>query len=166
VVSAAYVERFQMLPSLARFDARFGKVLFSMRDAELSVWQEKSSGDVAGAITLRKGRWPGIEFHDLWPNWESYSELGIEIENPGPDVLSINIRVDDQEHRRSLRFDDRFNKMVELPPGRQSIHIKLTDIRDAPVARQMNLRKIDGVWIFASNEEAGKQFILHEIRLE
>jgi hypothetical protein len=155
-----------MFPSLMRFDARFAQILFSMRDSELSILHEEGSEDVIGAITFKEGRWPGIEFHDLWPNWESYSELVIEIENPGPGVLPINIRVDDVEHRRSQSFDDRFNKMVELPRGRQSIRIKLADIRNGPILRQLDLKKVDGLFIFGSNEEAGRRVILHEIRLD
>ena len=78
----------------------------------------------------------------------------------------MNVRVDDRDNRSTQHFDGRFNRKITLSAGRQLLHIKLADIRNGPVERQMNLRKIDRVVIFGTEEDAGRSFILHEIRLE
>jgi VanZ family protein len=166
-VSAAYVERVQMLPSLVRFDSRFADTFFRLQNAELVKQTNDILGAVSADILLRDGPWPGIAFNDLWPNWEPYAALNIEIENPQPDELSVNIRVHDGKYRAGeQRYNDRFNRRVDLAPGLQTIPIMLTDIRDAPAGRQMNMAEIDGLIIFATKQEAGKRFVLHEIRLD
>lgn len=165
-VSAAYVERHQILPSLMRFDARFVSTFFRMQNAELTEQQGASPGSVAASILLQDGPWPGIVFNNLWPNWEPHTALIIEIENPDADELRINIRVHDRDHRDEQRYSDRFNRRLELAPGRQTLRIKLSDIQDAPADRQMNMAEIDGLIIFATRQESGRRFVLHEIRLE
>ena len=93
--------------------------------------------------------------------------LVIEIENPESDDLSVNIRVDDREHQHGeQRFGDRFNRKVDLAPGIQTIRIALTAIKHAPDQRQMNMAEIVGLIIFATRQESGRRFVLHEIRLE
>jgi hypothetical protein len=42
----------------------------------------------------------------------------------------------------------------------------LSDIQNAPADRQMNMAEIDGLMIFATRQESGRRFVLHEIRLE
>lgn len=165
-VSAAYVERHQIMPSLVRFDARFASTFFRMQNAELTEQRDDSPGSVAANILLKDGPWPGIVFNDLWPNWEPYAALIIDIENPDADALRINVRVHDRDHRDDPRYNDRFNRRVELAPGRQPLRIMLTDIQGAPAHRQMNMAEIDGLVIFATRQESGRRFVLHEIRLE
>lgn len=165
-VSAAYVERVQMLPSLMRFDARFATVFFSLQDAELSVQEDNGRGVASANILLKDGPWPGVVFGEVWPNWKPYTALVIEIDNPGPDALPINVRVHDRDHRGKQLFDDRFNRRIELAPGRQTIHIKLADIEDAPAGRRMDMGNIDELIIFATAQESGRRLVLHDIRLK
>lgn len=165
-VSVAYAERAQMLPSLTRFDSRFAAILYQTQNAELTKQKNNKSGSVSANILLQDGRWPGISFNELWPNWQPYDELIIGLENPGTDKLAINVRVHDREHRGDQRYDDRFNRRVELAPGFQQIRIKLADVRDAPSSRQMNMANIEGLILFATNSETGRRFVLHEIRLD
>jgi len=165
-VSAAYAERVQMLPSLTRFDARFSAVLFRLQNAELTEQRNEKLSSVSANILLKDGPWPGIIFHDVWPKWEPYDALVIGIENPESDAIFVNIRVHDRDHRAVKKFGDRFNRRIELAPGFQTIRINITDIRDAPSGRQMNMAEIDELIVFATKQESGRRFVLHEIRLE
>jgi hypothetical protein len=155
-----------MLPSLMRFDARFATVFFSLQDAELSVQEDNGRGVASANILLKDGPWPGVVFGEVWPNWKPYTALVIEIDNPGPDALPINVRVHDRDHRGKQLFDDRFNRRIELAPGRQTIHIKLADIEDAPAGRRMDMGNIDELIIFATAQESGRRLVLHDIRLK
>ena len=166
-VSVAYVERVQMLPALVRFDSAFAGTFFHLQNARLTKQRNDLLGSMSAEILLQDGPWPGIVFHDIWPDWEPYVALVIEIENPESDDLSVNIRVDDREHQHGeQRFGDRFNRKVYLAPGMQTIRITVTDIRRAPDRRQMNMAEIVGLVIFATRQESGRRFVLHEIRLE
>jgi hypothetical protein len=165
-VSAAYVVRTQSLPTLIRFDSPFARVFFRLQNAKLIPQGSVGPASASVDIQLGNGPWPGIVFSDLWPNWASYENLVIGIENPGADTLPVNLRVHDREHRREQRFRDRFNRTIKLAPGLHVIRISLSEIQDAPDGRQMNLSEIDGLVIFATRQEAGRRFVLHEIRLE
>jgi len=166
-VSTAYLERNQALPALVRFDNRLGHVFFRLQNADIRKIFPPGVNSVAAEISLKDGPWPGIIFHDIWPNWEPYSVLAIEVENPTVETLPINLSVHDRAHRNGDQpYSDRFNRSVDLAPGSKTIRIELADIRNAPAGREMNMAKIDGLAIFCTQKEAGRQFVLYEIRLE
>ncbi len=166
-VSAAYLERSQLLPELTSFDSRFGDMFFYVQNAELRKFRRSGETTFSAEVSLGDGPWPGIIFHDLWPNWAPYSALTIEIENPGAESLPVNIRVHDRAHRSGAQpYSDRFNRSIDLAPGTQTILISLSEIENAPAERQMNMREIDGLVVFCTQQESGESFILHRIRLE
>ena len=166
-VSAAYLERNQFLPALTSFDSRFGDMLFRMQNAEIRKVRRAIGNSHSAEISLQDNPWPGIIFHDLWPNWEPYLALVIQIENPEAESLPINIRVHDRAHRHSDQpYGDRFNRSIDLMPGTQTIRITLADIQSAPAGRQMRMTEIDGLVIFCTQKESGRRFVLHDIRLE
>jgi hypothetical protein len=133
-VSAAYLERNQLLPELVSFNATFGDMFFHVQKAE----------------TLRVRR-----------------SVGNAFSAEGTESLPLNIRVHDRTHRNGDQpYDDRFNLSVDLAPGFQSIRIALTDLQSAPIGRQMNMTEIDGLVVFATQQEAGRKFVLHVVRLE
>jgi len=165
VVSASYVARAQVLPSLIQFDSRYCDLLFELQGAKLIKTREPTTDGVSAVILLDDVQWPGISFTDVWPDWEAYEALVIEIENPDVTNLPIAIRIHDRRHRDNQEYDDRFNRSLSLVPGRQSIRIGLEEVREAPVGRKMNMKEIDGLVLFAARDQAGRQFILHDLRL-
>jgi len=164
-VSAAYVERSGALPSLVRFDSRLGRMFFYAQNADLHI--DTQSSLPAVEVTLEDGSWPGIVFHDIWPAWEAYTALTISIENPDSEPFPINVRIHDRTHRLGQQaYSDRFNTELNLLPGPQTVRIDLADVRMAPAGRQMNMADIDGLVLFATRKEAGRRFVLHDIRLQ
>ena len=164
-VSAAYIERARAVPGLVRFDSRRGALFIRVRNAELTRIPGPGPGDVSARIVLGDGRWPGITFSDVWPDWSGYDALAIDVENPEAADLPMTVRIDDWDHRDSQSPDDRFNRRVTLAPGRQTVRIGIDDIRDAPADRTMNLERIDRVILFATPQQAGRAIVLHDIRL-
>ena len=166
-VSAAYLERNQSLPALVNFDSRFGDLFFRAQNATINKARRAIANSYSMEVSLEDGPWPGLIFHDLWPNWEPYSALVIGIENPETDVLPVNIRVHDRAHRNGDQsYGDRFNLSYELEPGRHVLRIPLEQIRKAPKDRLMDLSQIEGIVVFCSADHAGRRFQLIEIRLE
>ena len=162
-VSAVYVERSQRLPSLIDFGSRSSELLYHLQTAELV--KAPAPNDRSAVVILGDGQWPGIAFTDLWPDWGAYDALVIELENPASSALPIGVRIHDRSHRASQEFDDRFNLHVDLEPGRQTLSIDFQNVREAPATRQMNLAEIDGLILFATREQAGRRFVIHDIRL-
>ncbi len=166
-VSAAYLERNQLLPALVSFESKFGDLFFRAQNAEIRKIRRRIGTALSAEVSLEDGPWPGIIFHDLWPNWAPYSALIIEIENPAPESLSVNIRVHDRAHRDGEQlYSDRFNLREDLAPGIQTIRITLADIKNAPAGRQMNMAEIDGLILFGIQRDSGRRFVLHDIWLE
>lgn len=166
-VSAAYLERNQALPLLVRFDSSLGQTFFRLQNSNFKRVLRANMNLVTAEISLLDGPWPGIIFHDIWPNWEPYSTLVIVIENPEFESLPINIRVHDRAHTLGDQpYNDRFNMTHSMQPGHYTLQISLEQIRNAPEARQMDLSQIDGIVVFCSSKDAGRVFSLIEIRLE
>jgi len=166
-VSAAYIERNQLLPALVSFESNFGDLFFRAQNAKIRKIRRRIGNALSAEVTLEDGPWPGIIFHDIWPNWAPYSALIIEIENPEPESLSVNFRVHDRAHRKGEQLhSDRFNLGVDLAPGIQTIRITLADIQNAPAGRQMNMAEIDGLILFGIQQDSGRRFVLHDIWLE
>lgn len=164
-VSIGYVQRAQALPSLVHFDARFAEYFVLSQNAELEVVDDPDSGRRSASITFDDGPWPGVAFPEVWMDWTDFDALVVELENRDKRDLPITIRVHDQAHRDSQRYSDRFNRRIILEPGRHSLQIDLADIRDAPSGRQMDLATIDEVMLFATQDQGGRQFFLHDLRL-
>ena len=54
---------------------------------------------------------------------------------------------------------------MDLVPGRQTLQIDLREIREAPAGRKMNMAEIDGLILFTTRRQAGRRFVLHDLRL-
>ncbi len=166
-VSAAYIERNQIFPTIVDFDAAFGKTFMRLQNVTPIRQSDSDSGKTSMHIRLDDGPWPGVLFHDLYPGWDDYDALVVELENPETKPLDLNIRVDDDEHRfGDQRYSDRFNLQFQLNPGRTLLRVPLSDIANGPADRQLDVTSIDGMVIFATRKNAGRTFIIHGIRLE
>ena len=166
-VSAAYLERNLQQPMLISFDHHFGKTFRRAQHTTLDLRHDPTTGKTTGIITLEEGAWPGLIFHDVWPDWRDYSTLVVELGLEGDAPLEINIRVHDHVHKLGDQpYNDRFNLSYELQPGRHTLRIPLEQIHNAPKGRRMDLSQIEGIVVFCSSEHAGRQFQLLEMRLE
>ena len=150
------------------FDARYTDTFMRTQNVTLTEMQADDTGRTSAHIRLDDGPWPGVLFHDLYPSWDDYGALVIELENPESTALDLNLRVDDEAHRfgGNQRYSDRFNLQFELPPGKKTLRIPLADIAEGPADRKMDLSSIDGMVIFAIRKNAGRTFVIHGIRLE
>jgi hypothetical protein len=166
-MSAAYIERHAQLPLLFDPAAKNAHRFVITQDSSASRTMYPFDRRSAYKIRLQNGRWPGIIFHDLWPDWSEYSVLVIEIGIDEPQPLTINLRVHDLMHLNGAQDrEDRFNASYELASGAHTLRIPLDEIRTAPDERQINLQKMAGLVIFCQATDAGRDFYLASIRLE
>lgn len=166
-VTGAYVERNLQEPILVSFGSIFNKTFVRTQHSLLTPISRSNGSQTIGRVSLGNGPWPGLIFHDIWPDWRSYSKLIVELSMSEGKPLEINIRVHDREHGMGDQpYDDRFNMTHSMQPGHFTLQIPLEQIRNAPKARKMDLSQIDGIVVFCSSKDAGRVFELVEIRLE
>lgn len=165
-VSAAYVERHMQFPALVNPAARFGHIFTRRQNITYRIVQQTDAEPSYAHVTFGTGPWPGVAYHDLWPDWSPYSTLVVDVEVEGDTMLEINLRVHDKDHEKLKVLSDRFTRAFQLSPGRHSLRIALADVEDAPATRSLDLTAVTELIIFAQQKEAARSFRLYGIRLE
>ena len=166
LVSAAYLERNQQVPVIFAADNSFGRRLVRAQNIRYELAKPAKGGEPYAAISFLDAPWPGIALHDIWPDWRSYTTLVIDIGIDGERALAVGLRVHDDAHRFSKRFNDRYNRIFDLDPGRHLLRIPLNDLKYAPANREMDLGSVSELIIFGTQAEAERSFRLYGIRLE
>ena len=118
-------------------------------------------------LELLPGKYPGLYIDKFVSDWHSYKHLNLEVYNPLTSDFSVVLRIHDAKHRESGNaVSDRFNRHITLRPGWNSIKQTLSDVRNAPSSRQMNMQQIAGLMLFSI--DVRKTIILNvgEIALE
>jgi hypothetical protein len=164
-----YIKRDRLFPTLLRLDgSRWERQLVSIRGAQFvptDVVGPLASGEAPFALLrLRPGRAPGLRFEEPYPNWVGYKKLVFTVDAAVEPTVTLTIRVYDAEFEGA--DEDRFEKNVLLLGGRQSIEIPLEDIRRAPAVREMDLRRIRGIELFAWHLGQATDLYVGPLRLE
>lgn len=164
-VSAAYLERNARLPVLSEPRSVLGHVFWRRQNAVIT--KDEFDGAPAYRVSLANGAWPGMIFHDIWPDWRQYETLVLELGSGETEPLDVHFRVHDQLHRLTDQpYNDRYNGTFPLTEGTTELRIPLSTIRDAPAQRQMDLRSVDGMVLFCDGTNTGREFFVLGIRLE
>lgn len=129
--------------------------------------QYSRNGEYSLALHLGTGRYAGAGLTHLPRDWRGYNHLGFSLYNPGPDTLTLTLRINDLAHDRgSNAYDDRFNSQLAAMPGWNSYRVDLESIRQAPATRTMNMNAIRRLMIFTSGLSAPATVYLDNLRLE
>ena len=78
--------------------------------------------------------------------------------------LRLVVRVHDRAHDQ--RFADRFNRSLVILPGLNRVAIPIDEIRRAPDRREMDLRYVRGIVLFAYRLTEPTHVYLGALRLE
>ncbi|MEQ8204910.1 MAG: VanZ family protein [Woeseia sp.] len=163
--SLAYLERFQQLPQLVKPDSTLSNVFIRRQFA--SVTRVQQPDGTAIQVELLDGAWPGITFHDLWPDWRNYSTLVLQIVIDGTTPFDLNVRIHDRSHQAGEQnYSDRFNRQFRLTPGMHVLRINLDEVKKSPRDREMRLAQVEGIILFGRQQDAGRIFRVQDLRLE
>ena len=103
-------------------------------------------------VLLGTERYSGVGLEYFPRDWKGARSFRFSVFNPSQQMLSLTCRIHDLQHENGEQsFADRFNRQYEAPAGWTTIDIDVQDIRNAPKGRQMDMRHIAGVGIFAVN---------------
>lgn len=106
-----------------------------------------------GRVDFNPGSWPGITIEEVFSDWRAWHEMSFDVFNPSSKAVKLVVRIHDDKHNN--RHKDRFNRTYTVQPGLRHYSISLIDVREAPEAREMDMRRIETVMFYSykvSNE--------------
>jgi hypothetical protein len=125
-------------------------------------------GERGARVVLMTGQWPGFAIDEPVADWSGYRELVLDLVNPGSTPLDLVIRVHDRDH--DFEASDRFNRAFRLPAeSRTAVRIDLDEVREAPMGRELDLRRVRGVVVYLPDDvdrRAGEVLYVQRIGLE
>jgi VanZ family protein len=158
-VGYKYWQRNSSFPVLADFT--------TARDEYWTVGHGVRRGVVDGALEVQfvSQPFPGLRLMEPYPDWNGFSALVIEVQNPDDQPLKLGLRVHDRRHNNA--FEDRFNREYELAAGeRRTLRIDLADIRAAPRGRRLDLGHIADISLFKTDEQGSRRLRLYYLLLD
>ena len=119
------------------------------------------------AINLTTTRYSGVSLNNMPNDWHGYKQLSLHLFNPETTPLPLTLRIHDLQHERgSNAYADRFNTRLLVDPGWNHYEIDLSEVRQAPAGRTMDMTRIRRLGLFTSNLEAPRKVFLADLRLE
>lgn len=105
----------------------------------------------------------GISLKEPYAKWKGYTMFKAEIwvKQKG----SLAIRINDMLHESNNDYFDRYNDVIELSKGWNVISIELSDIKNAPLNRTMNMEDIYRIGFFTTTPHNVEQFKVGKIWL-
>lgn len=115
-------------------------------------------------IHFLPARYPGVEFIEPVADWSGYEKLALDVDSRLPEPVKLILRIHDQQHNQY--FDDRFTVGLVVKPGSNHYAIALSEVRQAPAARDMDMKKITGVVIHMANVREAMTLHIGKLRLQ
>lgn len=148
--------------------ARGGSWLEASRfDRAVPIALPDGSGDGERLCLPAQTLWGGAGLNYFPGDWRGYGRLSMHIFLPGPALLPLTLRIDDQAHvRRGQASNDRYNGNLLLQPGWNTIVIPMERILHTPGGRVMDASQIHRLrWFYPGMLSQERCFILSELRL-
>jgi hypothetical protein len=168
VVVAAYAARTRAFPVLFRLDGGWWERSFlKLGEAELT---PNPPGPIPAGVQaharldLHPALYSGVMLDEPYPDWTGFERLVFTVASQLESPVTLNVRIHDAWHVN--RFDDRFNAQYSIRPGANRIEILLDDVREAPVNREMDMRRIRGIILFVYQLRSPSRLYLSDFRLQ
>lgn len=155
-------------------NAAFPTIVDFTRDPDLYfVWRQRAVVDFApppaplrkpdepsaARVRFSQQEYPGLEFHEPYPDWRGYSMLAVDVANAQPHDLHLVVRVHDAHHDN--QFEDRFNRRFTVRAGERNVfRFSLHDIERAPQGRRMDMERIAGIVVFRADDGPAREMYL------
>jgi hypothetical protein len=163
----AYRERSRALPTLAALDADWSHQFLDIAYATLTLVdppRDWPAGDRPARLLLSRGApHPRFEIEEPYPDWSGYRAFRFEVYSINPGPVDLTLRIHDELHRKVET--DRFNRPLRILPGMNRIEVSLDDVRNAPLGRTMDMRRIRSVILFATRPPEPIEVTIGNFRL-
>ncbi|MCK4306168.1 MAG: VanZ family protein [Candidatus Eisenbacteria sp.] len=164
----AYLHRRAAFPQICSFESYWERRFLEAQDAILQFvapppgWKA-ADGDRVAKLTLTPAEYPGVAVVEPYPDWRGYESLGFEVYSELQDTVSLVIRINDIHHTES--YYDRYNKAIKVAPGVNQFRLSLEDIRTAPREREMDMRNVSTIVLFALSPTEAFSVYVDDIHL-
>jgi VanZ family protein len=121
-------------PVLSSFESPFEMTRYSGKGSTLNrIRLHATEGKYSLKADLNAGLYPGISMDSLHNDWRGYTTLNFDVFLEGTTPLDITVRINDRKHNEE--YEDRFNKVFHIFPGKNHILINLDEVKTAPKGR-------------------------------
>ena len=152
------------MPMIASFERRQEVARWDHASSKIArVADHRTHGEYSLRVDFYPARYPGVSIEPA-PNWTGFQYLRLEVYLAADRPFDLTIKIFDAEHNGDI--DDRFNRTLLLRPGANFVEIPLEEVSNAPIERQMDLRRIRSLSIFAVSLEEPRTLYFDNIRLE
>ena len=164
----AYLHRSAAFPRICSFESYWESKFLVALDAELqfvappAAWTT-AGGDRVAMLTLFPAKYPGVAVAEPYPDWHGYEFFGFEIYSELQDTVSLALRINDVHHTND--YHDRYNKAITVIPGLNHFCFSLEEIRTAPRSREMDMRHVGAITLFALGPTEAFSVYVDDIRL-
>ena len=155
------IHMYQQFPILSDFSSK--NELLRWHGKDLKRVCEIESDNCALSFNLTNAKYSGVTLIAVAPDWRDYTYLKIEIY--ARNSIKITLRVNDIAHTDSYKYEDRFNIHPLLDAGTNELTIKLSDIKEAPQNRMMDLANIDSLGVFSTQPHTNDTMLIKSVRL-
>jgi VanZ family protein len=143
---------------------------------QIQRWTEGDNISIAAApnnpdnlalkIDLTTRLYSGTSLKYFPKNWDGYHFFQFRIFNPSAEQISLTCRIHDKKHARKKQgYHDRYNKTYKIPQGWNTIIIDLKKVQQAPKTRNMDLKQIYGIGIFATQLPHPRTIYIDDLKL-
>jgi hypothetical protein len=170
MTTAAYVARDRAIPTLVALDGSWWERRFVRLENSTLTPHAKARQIPAGVVeplaglALEPALYPGVTVEEPFPDWRGYRRLVFTVVSDLGTPLRLTIRVHDAAHDQ--RYEDRFNLTLSVAHGVNRFAIPLEDIKRAPDRREMDMRRIRGIVLFAYQLKEPTRVYISALRLE
>lgn len=152
-LSVAWVNRDRMFPTLFSFEHWWEQPFVNADSATAIVVLQEGEEQSAAAnhvlrVDFRAAPYTGLILQDFVPDWRNYTYLSFSVCSRSPQVETLRLRIDDTQAQN--RRDDRFERIIELQPGKTDIKLPLAEIERGPRDRMLNLDRIKRIVLFSA----------------
>ncbi len=150
----------RQFPLLAGFETPFEDRRFSGSAAFSRDISPGNPRNNALKITFSTEGFSDIKLQYFPPDWRDFTFLRFDVDNPSAEPVELFCRIHDQDHlAHNQSYRDRYTVALTVRPGSQTFSLPMTDIRNGPDSRQMDLAAIRALGFFVRN--APKEHLLY-----
>lgn len=163
--------RNQAVPQLVNFRSTWSDSFYFLDEGAEQIerelpqdWPNRAEDNAVWMLLPKDESYPGLAIREPYPDWTPFKSLVFDIYLDGDESVPLAVRVHDLAHDND--YYDRFNTVVALQPGIQTVRISISEIAEGPRSRLLNLRQIAGLKLFVVKPNESIELAVGNLRLE
>lgn len=144
------IEMRNKFPVLSNFESYRELSRWDVNQVNLSLSKDyKVEGENSLQAIFLPDEFPDITLQHFLRNWTGFKLLNVSVFNPDSNDIEIEFKIYDRQHiDNGYKYNDRFNKIINLKSGWNHLKIKLTRVINAPKNRRMDIDNIKSMSFF------------------